>query len=95
MLQMSSTSIERSFFPVLSLNIEQISLIPSTKAPGPDAVPPNVFTGAPNSRTKIVEYVKDLPVTKKDSRTLWSNSRQPCLESGIIKSASDVLSDLT
>ena len=64
MLQISRTSIERSFLPTRLLSTLQISAIPSTKAPGPDAVPPKVFNGAPNSLIRIVEYVKDFPVTK-------------------------------
>ena len=39
-----------------------MSLIPSINAAGPEAVPPNVFRGAPNSRMRIVEYENDLPV---------------------------------
>ena len=64
MLQISRTSIERSFFPILLSKTLQISATPSTKAPEPDAVPPKVFNGDPNSRIKSVEYVKCFPVTK-------------------------------
>ena len=47
----------------------QMSATPSIRAPGPDAVPPKVFKGAPYSRIRIVEYAKDLPVSKYDFKT--------------------------
>ena len=77
MLQMSRTSIERSFFPSRASMTWHMSVIPSTSAPGPLAVPPNVFRGAPNSRIRIVEYENDLPVSKYDFNTLCSSRRQP------------------
>ena len=69
MLQMSSTSTERSFLPSRFCITFEMSAIPSMSAPGPDAVPPNVLSGAPNSRMRIVEYEKDLPVSKYDFNT--------------------------
>ena len=62
MLQMSSTSMDRNFLPARASITLQMSSTPSISAPGPEAVPPNVFNGAPNSRIKMVEYENDLPV---------------------------------
>jgi len=88
MLQISRTSIERSFLPSRFCITLQMSAIPSMSAPGPDAVPPNVFNGAPYSRIRIVEYEKDLPVSKYDFNTAWRRRFQPWRESGTIMSAS-------
>ena len=55
MLQISSTSILRSFLPSLCLKIPVIFSMPLTKIAGPLAFPPNPLINSPAPRTKIVE----------------------------------------
>jgi len=53
-LQISNTSIDRSFLPSLSFNTLQIFSIPSTRIAGPLAFPPKPLIFSPEPLIKIV-----------------------------------------